>query len=177
MIDHRGRADEPGILDPGRIHALLCAKDVGLLLGLADEQDAFVPLELRQVLLGPVVFSFAFGKAHHVDALDLDEPLDRLHELQAHRSNHERRGHPAVELVAEEERESGPCLQRRDVTVQVHAVNAFKLQHDVIPDDFCDAFSYHGLGLPESAAHMANDPLRVQYLGAGFNLPCSTGPH
>src|SRR5207247_8268993 len=41
VIDHGGRAHEPGILDAGRIDTLLGAKDVGLLLGLTNEQDAF----------------------------------------------------------------------------------------------------------------------------------------
>ncbi len=47
--------------------------------------------------------------------------------------------------------------------VQVHPVDTLELGHDVV------------LEPPESAAHVANDPPRVQYFGAGFNVPLLHG--
>ena len=58
---------------------LLGAKDVGLLLGFADEQDAFVPLEPGQVLLGHVVFSLPIPERHQIDMFSLGEAIDRIH--------------------------------------------------------------------------------------------------
>ena len=45
MIDHRGRADDPGIGLPVRVPPLLGAEDAGFLLRLADEQHAFLAVE------------------------------------------------------------------------------------------------------------------------------------
>ena len=64
-----------------------------------------------------------------------------------------------------------PGLQRRHVPVEIHPVNRFQFEGDVMVEDLSDTFAYHRLELPESAAHVATDPKRVYYLGAGFN-PC-----
>jgi hypothetical protein len=58
VIDHRGRANDPWIDAPG-IAALLRAEHAVLLLGLADEEDAFVAVECREIVLRDVVFPLA----------------------------------------------------------------------------------------------------------------------
>ena len=69
MIDHRRRADDPGIRLPLRVPPLFRAEDTGLLLGLADEEHALVARELREVRLRHVVLSLAFLERHQVDPL------------------------------------------------------------------------------------------------------------
>ena len=60
MIDHRGRADNPGVASACLgISAAFASKHPGLLLNFADEQYAFCVLELRPILRRDVILAFA----------------------------------------------------------------------------------------------------------------------
>ena len=85
------------------LRALLGAEDRRLLLGLADEDDPSVPVEVRPVLLGDVVLALPLGEGDQGDLFLLDEALDRGDEGLADRV-HERRGGEGLPAVEAEER-------------------------------------------------------------------------
>jgi hypothetical protein len=49
-------------------------------LGLADKEDAFLPVEGGEVLVGDVILSVPLLKRHQIDAFGLGKVLDGPHE-------------------------------------------------------------------------------------------------
>ena len=98
MVHHRRGPDDPGVAGAVASLPFLGTEDIRLLLGLADEQDAFVPLEPGQILLGHVVFSLPLPEPHQVDLFGLDEVFHGFHEPAAHRRDHGCRGHTHAQL-------------------------------------------------------------------------------
>src|SRR5450755_4034859 len=139
VIDHRGGSHQPGIRGPRFfITPPLRAEHRCLLLGLADEQDAFLSLKLLPV----------FG-CHIVLALTLPEPdhgnVPLFGELFHFRDEgladwiHQRTGRKLVTAMESEEAGYSPFpLQRRHIYVQVHPVNALNLQADMLSNHFGD---------------------------------------
>ena len=172
MVHHRRGPDDPGVAGAVASLPFLGTKDIRLLLGLADEQDAFVPLEPGQILLGHVVFSLPLPEPHQVDLFGLDEVFHGFHEPAAHRRDHGCRGHTHAQLGFLEVGEPRAGLQGRHIAIQVHAVYGFQFEGDMSIEDLSDVFAYHDDGAPgERSLTRANDPNRVQYLDAGCN-PC-----
>jgi hypothetical protein len=103
MIDHRGRADNPGVGLPGLgILALLGAEDGRLLLGLADEQDAFRLAEACQVLGRDVVLALLPGEGDDRDGVGGGEGVDGPDEGVADRGEQGGGGEEMSAVVAEE---------------------------------------------------------------------------
>jgi hypothetical protein len=110
-------------------------------------------------------------KGHQIESVRLGQALDRFHEPLSHGGYHRGRRHPDSQLRLQEIRETGSCLQRRHVSIQIQAVDPFQFEPHMFLEDFSNAFAYHGDELPESAANPGHRPKRVHYLGAG-RKPC-----
>jgi len=110
VIDHRGRADDPGIGLPLRIPALLGAQHAGLLLRLADKQHAFLAVEPRAVLLRDIVLALMLLERDEIHLLGLDELLDRRDKPLAQGGHDMRGGHDRAELILDEVHEPPACL-------------------------------------------------------------------
>jgi hypothetical protein len=140
VIDHRGSVHHPRVGHAGGgVAATLGAHHAGLLLCAADVQHAFVGVELLQDLLRDVVLALVFGKADHLHALLGDEAFDVGHEgigLGGHASG---RRKTLAEMATQVPHDATDALQLRYIDVEVHPVDAFTLQHDVIAQDFADA--------------------------------------
>lgn len=114
------------------------AEDADFLLGLADKHDAFVLLELGQMRFGHVVFALMLGKGHAGDEVLLGEVFEFAQERFAH-GIHEHGGSEAVAAMgAPEVGHARIGLQARHVDVEVHAVDAFDFEGDVIFEDIGD---------------------------------------
>jgi hypothetical protein len=85
VIDHRRRADDPGVRLPGGVPPFLRAEDVGLLLRLPDKQHALLALEAGKVVLRDLVLPLPLLERHEVEALRRHKALDGGDELLAHR--------------------------------------------------------------------------------------------
>src|SRR5206468_570098 len=103
VVDHGRGLDDPGVLLTGaRVGALLGAENGGLLLGLADEEDAFVAWELEPILQGHVLLALSFGESEQGNLLLVDEVLDGGDEVLAD-GVHEDGGSKGVAAVKAEE--------------------------------------------------------------------------
>ena len=157
----------------GRIPALVGAEDARLLLGFADEEDPFVALERGEVLVGDIIFALALLEFHEIEALRLGESLDRLDELLRHRRNQHRRRHPSPQVGFDEVGEAGAGLERGDVSVEVHPINRFQFEGDVIGEDRRDTFAYHRLGAPGERGPCGHRPQEGLLLRRrAQSLPC-----
>ena len=95
--------------------ATLGADDFGLLLGLADEQHAFVGLKPREVLLCDVVLALATAKLKDIDALALGEAFDLPDERSTHRRHQCTGGELVATMGAPEPGSTAGVLQYRHV--------------------------------------------------------------
>lgn len=137
VVHHGGVGDQPGIgLAGDGIVATLGAIDVGL-LGPADEEDAFRAVVFGQVLVRDVVLAFALLEVHEVEAVGVDEAVDRADELVGGR-RHEDGGDEGLALVGPEEVGDAICEGELGlVEVQVHAVDALEFHGHVASEDVC----------------------------------------
>ena len=115
------------------LRALLGAEDRYLLLSLADEENAFGPVESGPILRRrhrPCVALLA--KVNNGNLLLLDEASTAANEGVAHEF-HERRGGDGLSTMeAEEADDAAVSLQRRLIDVEVHAVDAFDFESHVL---------------------------------------------
>ena len=117
---------------------LLGAEDGGLLLGLADEEHPFGAGKRRAVLGRDVVLALPLGEREQRDAVPLDEPLDGGDEGLADRVHQRGRREWVSAVVAQEPDDALLALQVGHVHVEVHAVDAFDFQGDVLAQDSGD---------------------------------------
>jgi hypothetical protein len=144
LVDHGRGLDDPRIGLAGLwMPALFGAEDRGLLLRLADEEDAFCAsgcTEAGQVLFGKIVLALVAGEGRQGDSLLFRERLDGRDERPGD-PVHERGGgedHPPVLL--EEADHAKVHLKLRNIDVQVHPVDSFELQSHMIVQERGDAW-------------------------------------
>ena len=113
-------------------------EDRGLLLGLADEQDAFGLIEVREVLGGDVVFALAFGEGEQVDSVLFGEGLDGLDEGVGDGCEQGGGGEEVPLVVTEEGDHAELTLEFGDEDVEVQAVDTLDFQADVVAQDSGD---------------------------------------
>jgi hypothetical protein len=135
------------------------------------KQHALLAGERRQVLLRDLVFPLALFDRHQLDPLGLDEMLDGLDEPLTHRCDHGGGGHAGTELLLDEVDKLRTGLQRRHVGIEIHPVDRFQFEGDVVVEDLSNVFAYHRHGAPGERGPTGHDPKRVYYVGAGFQ-PC-----
>src|ERR1700750_384658 len=157
VVDHRGRFHDPRIAAAGAAAATaLRAHDPRLLLRLADVEHALAPAEAPQVLLCDIVLALALGKGNKVNPFIRDELLDVADERLAHR--HDRgRGGKALAAMDVKISDHGPRrLQVGHVDIQVHSIDGFELQHDVVTQYIRHRSCYAHYGTP--VVHGSRDP-------------------
>jgi hypothetical protein len=117
----------------------------------------------------------ALSRTSPVDSLRPREALHRLHKALCHRCDHVRRGHPHAELSLEEVDKPGTVW--RDGTYALRYRRSIASSSNVTCWVRISATLLRiiVLELPESAAHVATDPKRVHYLGAGCNSCLAPG--
>ena len=143
VVDQRGRAHDPGVAPAGlRVRALLGPEDRRLLLGLAHEEDAFVPREPGQVGPGEVVLALPLAERDERDARGGGERADGRDEGRAD-GLHQRRGGEGVPPVEPEEGDHPQLvLEPGDVHVQVQPVDALHFQGHMLGEDLGNAARY-----------------------------------
>jgi hypothetical protein len=133
VVDHRCRRHQPRISRAGLLTpAAFGPQHRRLLLRLADEKHSFGLLEPAQVLAGNIILALAFAKLHHRNLFPLCERLHGCDESLTDRI-HECAGNELVSLVIAKESDY-PCvpLQLRHVNIQVHPVDSFDLEADML---------------------------------------------
>jgi hypothetical protein len=108
-------------------------------LSLADEDNALGLFELLPLFGGDVVFALPFAELNHRNLLPARIVLQRRHELLADRV-HQRAGDELVAAMkAKEVHHPLFPLQTGNIDVQVHPINAFDFQGDVLVQHFGNA--------------------------------------
>ena len=127
VVDHGGVGHQPGVGLPGdRVVPTLGAKDVGLFLGPADEEDPLGAIVASEVLVRDVVLALTLLEMHQVEAVGVDELVDRADERIGDR-RHEGRGDKRLALVGPEE--MGDPVgegQLGLVEVEIHPIDALE---------------------------------------------------
>src|SRR5215510_9091507 len=113
-----------------------------LFLSFANEDDPFLPVELRHTLFGDIVFAFPLAKLHDRNLVVFYETLDCRNELLADRSHQRRRGDGLFPMVPEEPHGSVDMLQARNIEVQIHPIDAFHFQSHVRIQYLCHRLCY-----------------------------------
>src|SRR3954470_5999850 len=133
MVDHRRGFHDPRIGSTGAATATsLRAHHPRLLLRLADVEHALAPVEAPQVLLRDIVLALTLGKGNEVNPFISDKLLDVADECLAHR-HHRGRGGKALAAMDVKISDHRPCrLQVGHVDIQVHSIDGFELQHDMV---------------------------------------------
>jgi hypothetical protein len=135
VIDHGGGAHQPSIASAALlVVAFLDAKDRGFLLGFADEDNAFVAVELGAVAGGDVILALSFLKSDYGNVMGLGERLQLGDKLSGDLSHHVR-GSNRLSSITKESQHALVVLQTWCIKVQVHAVDAFHFQGHVLADD------------------------------------------
>jgi hypothetical protein len=88
------------------------------------------------VLLGDVVLALAFGERNERDLMLLDESLHRGDESLAHGIHEGRGGKRLPAMKPEERRDTTVGLEPGLIDIEVHPVDAFDLESDMILEDF-----------------------------------------
>jgi hypothetical protein len=148
MVDHRGGLHQPGIGFPGcGAAAFERAVDGGLLLSFADHDHPLVAVEPLEMLVKDVFLADALLEGDERQTLLRGEPFDGGDEGPRHAGHHQGRGARFAPVLAEEHRDAAAGLQHGLVDVQIHAVDAFQVETDVLPDDIGDSVRYtHAAG-------------------------------
>lgn len=111
--------------------------------------------------MGDVVLALALGEVDQVQALVIDEPVDPRDERVGHRVHQGGGGkrHPPVAL--EEPDHTAGVHQLGLVEVQVHAVDAVELEHDVVIEHVGHSGGYGHHGLRSTQAFNGQQPLQA----------------
>src|SRR5262249_55741593 len=177
VVDHRRGADQPRVgLTGFRVAALLGAEDRGLLLGLADEEDTFGPRKACQVVGGDSVFALSLGKGEHLDAVPSGEGVDGLDEGVADGREQGGGGEEVAAVVTKEANDTQFALEFGDVDVEVHAVDAFDFQSDVIAEDSSDSLCYTHGGVMSLGGRMPTNRSNVRTNEARHPFPLALPP-
>jgi hypothetical protein len=140
VIDGGAGADDPRIGAAGLgVAASLGAEDGGFFLGFADEDDAFGFLEVAEMVGHEVVFALVFLEGEERDMVLLGEALGGSDEGLGD-GIHEGGGSERIAAVmTEEPSDTALGLERGDEDVEVHAVDALKLEGNVVVEDLGNA--------------------------------------
>ena len=148
LIDQRGGAGQPGVGPPRLgVPAFLGAADCRFLLCFAEKEHPLLVLELRPVRRRHRVLALPFLEREQRDALRAREPLQRCHERAGHRLHQRRGGERGTPVLPEEVRHARRGLQVRHIHVQIHPVDAFDLQGDLLIQDGRHRLCYAHSGL------------------------------
>src|SRR5262245_41485050 len=151
VIDHSRGLNDPRIgLSRLGAAAFLRPGDPRFLLGLADIENAFVSLEVPQVLLGDIVLALSLLEAHQIDALLRRELLDVADECLGHRSQRGGRCKGLAPVLAQVVDNASHSLQQLHIDVEVHPVDALEFQGHVITQDVGHRSCYGHRGLRSS---------------------------
>ena len=147
MVHHGGGLHDPGVSLAGlRIPALLGAEHWRLLLRLADEDHPFVLAEFAQVLGHHLVFALPLAKLDERYLMTHHEGLQRSYKAPAHRVHQGRRRQRLAAMISKEPHDSLLGLQPGDIDVEVHSVDPFDRELDMIVEDSGHALCYHAPG-------------------------------
>jgi hypothetical protein len=148
VVHHGGRPHDPRIgLARSGVCALLGAEHRGFLLGLADEDHSVVRRELAKVLRHHLVLALPLPELHDGNPMLGRKPIQRRHKRSAHRAHQCRRRQRVATMLSEEPRNPLFHLQPRDIDVEVHPVDPFDREPDVIGEDIGHTLCYHRGGL------------------------------
>lgn len=140
MLDHRRAIHHTRVGLAGACAAApLGARHARLFLRPPYVQHALLGIEAPQILLGDVVFAHALGELHHVNASLGRELLYRGDERLGLGRHTGSGGEALSQVAAQVPHDPTDALQLRYIHVQVHPVDAFGLQNDVITQDFAHA--------------------------------------
>ena len=130
VLVHQGRRrDQPGIRLTGLgVAAPLCPPHHGFLLGLADEEHAFLPLECGEVLVGDLVLALPVGEGEQRHTLRLREAFQGCDEGRRERFHQRGRGKGCAMMFPEEADHAQHTLQLGDIDIEVQAVDTFHFQ-------------------------------------------------
>src|SRR5712692_2457100 len=121
------------------------AEDTDLLLSFADKEYSFAAFKACQVIGGDIVLALLLGEGQQRNTVLLHESLDALDEGATNGLHKGRRHHRLVSMKTKERHHTAVMLQFWLVNVEVHAVDAFQFQGDVLTDDVGDRPWYtHG---------------------------------
>jgi hypothetical protein len=147
VVHHGGEANDPRIGLAGLgVGAPLGPEHRGFLLGLADKNHSFVLRELAKVLRYHVVFALDLAKLHDRNPMLRRKSIQRRHEGATHRAHQRRRRHRLATVLAEKPRNSLFHLQPGHIDVEVHPVDPFDREPDVIGEDIGHTLCYHRNG-------------------------------
>ncbi len=139
LVDHRGGIHEPRVRCAGRrIASALGPNNACLLLRLADVEHAFVLGERAQIVLREFVLPFTGAELNEPKVVLLHVPLDGVDEALGHRRHQRGRRELHSSMLAEEPGDPAGVLEFLDVDIEVHPIDAFERQRDVLAKDLCD---------------------------------------
>src|SRR5579862_7346976 len=147
MVHHSCRADDPRIADAGPLVApAFGAEHWRLLLSFADENHTFGLPELLPLLRCDVVLTLPSAELNDRNLLLPGILLQCRHEILADRVHQSTGGKLVPPMKTKEVHYSLFPLQTRNVNLQVHPVDPFHFQGDVIGQHFGHAAWYAHLG-------------------------------
>ena len=133
MVHERGGLDDPGVGPVGlRVVALFGAIHVALFLRLSNEHHPVSHRTAPAYLSGHIFFALPLEKLHHGNPVLLSKPLDVGDESTRHRLYGIGGSDLRLLLMADEAYSSLGDLQARHDGIEIHAINAFHFQHNVL---------------------------------------------
>ncbi len=147
VVDHGGGADQPRIGGAGLlITPPLGAEHRRLLLCLANKQHAFLAAEFLAIGGGHVILTLALLEMYDRHFFFSGKLLHVREKRFGDGVHQDTGGEPVAEVKPKKTGYSSSPLQSRHVDVEVHAVNAFHLQGDVLAENIGDGPWYAHLG-------------------------------
>jgi hypothetical protein len=144
VVHHCRRFDDPRVRLAGpRATPLLGAEDGSPFLRLADENNAFFGLEPTQVLGHHVVFALALDEQHDRHPMSGGKAIQFFHKAPAHRAHQRRRCQWLPAVVAEKAHCPIAPLQSRHTDIEVHPVDRFDRQPNMIGEKLGHILCYH----------------------------------
>jgi hypothetical protein len=137
VVHHGRRAHQPRIGGIGRFTPPpLGAKHRPLLLCFADEHHSLSLPERPSLLGGHVILALALAERNHRNLFLPGKCLQSRHECFADRIHQGAGGELVATMKTKEAGHPLLALQSRDVNVQLHPVDSFHLQGDVLGKHF-----------------------------------------
>jgi len=140
-------------------------------LSLAEEQNAFVALETRTICRGHVVLALSLAKLDHRNVVLRDEGIDLSQKRVGHDAHQRRGSHRLAAMKAEEASGLLLRLEFRLIDIEVHPIDAFDFQGDVIVDDVGNAAGYTHDWLRSTKVRRTTTALSGQTLGLRKQTP------
>jgi len=140
LVDHGCGTNDPGIALAGlRVAPLFGAEDASLFLGSAQKHYPFLLIEVAELFGHHLLFALSFIKLDQRDLVLLGKVFDGGYEALGH-GTHEGRGSNGLSPMAvKKPHHSTFVLQGGHIEIQVHPVNGFELEGDVILENLSNA--------------------------------------